>query len=115
MDRKPVMGRRFAVLRLGWAAALLWLHQRSEAPSRGVRAVICGLAMRHAAQGAATLVRPSPDVLKFGAAVDATHAVSMAVVAATRAGTRRLAGIDATIAGAAAITGPLLVASGDAG
>jgi hypothetical protein len=108
------MDRRFAVLRLGWAAALLSLQRRNDAaPSYGARAVICALAMRHAAQGAVTLVRPSHDVLKFGAAVDAAHAVSMAAFAATRAGrARRLAGIDAAIAGAAAITGRLLIAGG---
>ncbi|HTW20095.1 MAG TPA: hypothetical protein VME70_07795 [Mycobacteriales bacterium] len=73
------------------------------------------LVTRHAVQGLATLLRPTRNTLRIGAAIDATHAVSMVGVAVLRSGeTRRLAAADAGIAGGAAVEDLLLLRSGPA-
>jgi transcriptional regulator GlxA family with amidase domain len=66
------------------------------------------LGARMAAQAGLQMVAPSPDVVLLGAAVDATHAASMATVAALSKRYRRGAAVSGAIAGASALA--LLIA-----
>ncbi|MCW3845083.1 hypothetical protein ONA70_33955 [Micromonospora yasonensis] len=92
-----------ALTRLAWGAALTvaphrvllrWGH-----PSGLAVAVLRVLGVRHLAQAAMTLRRPTPVVLTAGAAADALHATTALALAAVDRRQRRIALLDTAIAG----------------
>jgi hypothetical protein len=120
--RDPVAPGRSAVsglaaLRAAWGAALLISPAAVAAkvtgpPDRRVRAVARLLGARHVLQAAVTSAEPTAAVVVAGVLADALHALSMVAVAAVDRGHRRVALVDAGIAGGFALAGWLGVGHG---
>jgi hypothetical protein len=84
---------------------LLRLAGGGAPPGRAALVTARVLGARHLAQAAASALWPSPAVLTAGLATDLTHASSLLVLADLRPRYRRLAGTDALVASAFAVTG----------
>ena len=108
----PAPGTRwFATGRLVWGAFLLKRPGRMfDGASHTVgdtaaHRVTVALGVRETVQAGLGLIFTGPVALRAGAAVDATHAVSMLAVAACSQRYRRPALVSAGVAGAAALVG----------
>lgn len=77
------------------------LGARMKPPSMVV--IIRALGARHVVQSVGTIVLDSSRVRRVGGAVDVLHALSMIAVGIARPQHRRLALVDATVAGTFAI------------
>jgi hypothetical protein len=98
-------------VRLLWGTALLVApeavlshlpHQRIDRPARTFARL---LGTRHLVQAAITTRCPTPRSILAGAAIDATHAATMAILAAIRPDRRDLALTNAATATALAAAG----------
>ncbi|SBT45795.1 hypothetical protein [Micromonospora narathiwatensis] len=89
--------------RLAWGATLIVaprrLLRRWGHPSGLAVGTLRVLGVRHLAQAAVTLRRPVPMVLAAGAAADLLHAATALALAAVDRRQRRIALLDAAIAG----------------
>ena len=104
--------RMLQVARVGYGAALLLAPGQAIRLSTGrpaghrTRSVARVLGVRHLVQAAVTAgVGPSAELLGLGAAVDITHAASMAGLALADRGVRRVTLTDALIETAFAAAG----------
>ena len=86
------------------------LRVRPDPPDALSRRVARVLGVRHVLQGALTARHPCAGPLRFGAAVDAIHGISMMILARLRPRRRGVALADAVIAVGWACVG-LLIAS----
>lgn len=77
-------------------------HQKIDRPARAFARV---LGARHLIQAAITSRHDTPGWVRAGAAVDATHATTMAVLAALRPARRKLALTNVATAAALSIAG----------
>ncbi|WP_319463666.1 hypothetical protein [Micromonospora sp. RTP1Z1] len=95
--------RTSALARLAWGATLTLVPRRVLGkwgrPSGLAVATLRVLGVRHLAQAAVTLRRPTPAVLTAGAAADVLHAASALALAAVDRRQRRIALLDTAIAG----------------
>lgn len=82
---------------------LTWVHHGPVDPVTVAVARVLGA--RHLAQAAATVYRPSRELVAAGVYSDAAHAVSMVGLAVVSAAHRRAGLIDAAIALALALVG----------
>lgn len=98
-------------VRVLWGTALLTApeavlrdlpHQRIDRPARTFARV---LGVRHLIQAALTSRGATPGCVQAGAAVDATHAATMAVLAGLRPDRRKLALTNVATASALAVAG----------
>lgn len=111
MSRRPA--RLFAAVRAGYAATLLCSPgpvTRAAAgnpagPGRGLDDVARVLGARHALQAVITAADPSTGTLHLGAATDAAHAASMAMLAARSRRWRRAGLADMLAASTFAVLG----------
>lgn len=108
----PAPGTRwFATGRLVWGAFLLKRPGRMfdgashPVGDNAAHRVTVALGVRETVQAGLGLIFTGPVALRAGAAVDATHAVSMLAVAACSQRYRRPALVSAGVAGAAALVG----------
>jgi hypothetical protein len=77
-------------------------HQQIDRPARNFARL---LGTRHLVQAAITTRYPTPRSILAGAAIDATHAATMAILAAIRPDRRELALTNAAIATALSAAG----------
>lgn len=91
-----------AVARLVWGGALTavprWILGRLGRPTGVAVATLRVLGLRHVAQGALALRRPTPLVLAAGAAADGLHALTTVGTAVLDRRQRRFALLDTAIA-----------------
>lgn len=99
------------IARVVWGACLI-IRPRSvltrvhHAPTDPVTVAVARvLGARHLAQAAATVYRPSPELIAVGVYSDASHAVSMTGLAAVSSSLRRAGLTDTAIALAFAVAG----------
>jgi hypothetical protein len=100
----------FEWLRLVWGSACLLIPARLTAAAGGpvdrrATDVARVLGVRHLVQGAVSVARPTPPVLRAGAAIDLLHSASMVVLGGFDRGRRRLAWTDAVIAASWCLAG----------
>jgi hypothetical protein len=111
LSSQPRSLRLLLGVRLLWGTALLVApeavlshlpHQRIDRPARTFARL---LGTRHLLQAAITTRYPTPGTILAGAAIDATHAATMAILAAIRPDRRDLALTNAATATALAAAG----------
>ncbi|KMO73256.1 hypothetical protein [Mycolicibacterium chubuense] len=103
--------RTVEIFRAAWGAALLIAPERvlnathSAPVDAASRVVTRVLGARHLVQAALSGLRPDPDVLAMGVWVDAVHALTASLLAASDPRRARAGYTDAVIAGGWAVAG----------